>query len=199
MAWTGVTSKLTAAQDPADARRIAWMRAAQDGDALSYATLLRDCVPLIAASARRQGVQPDRLDDVIQDVLLTIHRVRHTYDPSRSFNAWLRAIAGRRAIDSLRHHGRRGARELHVPAAYDSHPDQARPADEAISHHTDASRLKEAVARLPAGQRQAVELLGLREHTLAEAAAVTGRTPGALKVNLHRGLKSLRTILGNRS
>ena len=43
-----------------------------------------------------------------------------------------------------------------------------------------------------AGQRQAIEELALRERTLAEAAAATGRSTGALKVNLHRALKALR-------
>ena len=183
-------------REPADARRMAWMRAAQDGDAAAYAALLRDCVPLIVSAARRQGVQGDRVQDVVQDVLLTIHRVRHTYDPERSFNAWLRAIAGRRAIDSLRRHGRHGARELHVPGAYDAHADPAHGADETLSRDGRAERLTAAVARLPAGQRQAVELLGLREQTLAEASAATGRSTGALKVNLHRALKTLRAMLG---
>ena len=48
----------------------------------------------------------DRIDDVVQETLTTVHRARQTYDPSRSFAAWLRTIAQRRSIDGLRHHGR---------------------------------------------------------------------------------------------
>ena len=76
-----------------DQRRSAMMAAAQAGDRTAYETLLRDVVPLIRAVARRQGVGPGQVDDVVQEVLLTIHRARQTYDPSRSFNAWLRVIA----------------------------------------------------------------------------------------------------------
>jgi RNA polymerase sigma-70 factor (ECF subfamily) len=45
---------------------------------------------------------------------------------------------------------------------------------------------------LPPGQREAVEQMGLQQRSLREAAARTGRSTGALKVNLHRALKALR-------
>ena len=90
-----------------DLRRSAQMAAAQAGDRAAYEALLRDCVPLIRAVALRQGVGADHVEDVVQDVLLTVHRARQTYDPGRSFNGWLRTIAERRAIDLLRRIGRR--------------------------------------------------------------------------------------------
>ena len=86
----------------ADRRRSALMAAAQAGDGVAYQALLRDCIPVIKSIARRRGVAADRIDDVVQDVLLTIHRARQTYDPNRSFTAWLCVIADRRAIDLLR-------------------------------------------------------------------------------------------------
>ena len=70
-----------------DARRAAQMAAAQAGDRAAYEALLRDFVPFITVVDCRQGVPPDRRDDVVQDVLLTIHRARQTYDPARSFNS----------------------------------------------------------------------------------------------------------------
>ena len=105
--------------DDPDGRLAALMAAAQEGDAASYKNLLRECLPIVATAARRQGVPPDRVDDVVQEVLLTIHRARATYDPSRPFLPWLRAIARRRAIDAQRMQGRRAGREVHAPAAYD--------------------------------------------------------------------------------
>lgn len=172
------------------------MRAAQGGDRSAYAALLRDCIPVLRIAAQRQGVPHDRVDDVVQDVLLTIHRVRHTYDPDRPFTPWLRAIAKHRAIDTLRRRSRQTARELHAPIDYEAHPDPATSADDRLIASVRASHLTEAVARLPPGQRQAVELLGLRERSLTEASEVSGRTTGALKVNLHRALNSLRLTLG---
>ena len=179
--------------DPAERRRAALMQAAQAGDGDAYAALLRDCVPLIRAVARGRGVAPDAVDDVVQDVLLTLHRVRHTYDPGRSFTAWLRAIAERRAIDLLRRRGRRQSREVHAPEAYEDHADPAESAETRVVAGERARRLGEAVRGLPPGQREAVERLALLDQSLAEASAETGRSKVALKVNLHRALKALRT------
>ena len=64
---------------------------------------------------------PDRADDVVQETLLTIHRARATYDPRRSFDAWLRVIVERRSVDVLRQAYRHGAREVHAPLAYEGH------------------------------------------------------------------------------
>jgi RNA polymerase sigma-70 factor (ECF subfamily) len=179
-------------KQPEDGRLAALMREAQRGDAAAYRAVLSACVPVASAMARRQGVQADRIDDVVQDVLLTVHRARATYDPTRPFLPWLRAIAQRRAIDALRSHGRHGGHEVHDELAYLNHADAAAEAGTMLDQQADSTRLRGAIETLPAGQRQAVELLGLRERTLDEAALATGRSKGALKVNLHRALKALR-------
>jgi RNA polymerase sigma-70 factor (ECF subfamily) len=153
-------------------------------------------VPVIVAAARRQGVSPDRVDDVVQEVLITIHRARATYDPARPFLPWLRAIAQRRAIDALRRHGRQAVREVHDPAAYEGHAEETVEADDVLDARTRAQALRASIATLPPGQRQAVERLGLQGQTLDEAAADTGRSKVALKVNLHRAIKALRGKLG---
>jgi len=168
------------------------MAAAQRGDRGAYETLLRDCVPFIAGIARRRGVPPDRSDDVVQETLLTIHRARATYDPQRSFEAWLRVIAERRAVDVLRQAQRHGARELHVPLAYEGHADEGVNLAAGIEHDEKTGWVRNAVAELPERQREAVHHLMLEEKSLDDAAALTGRSKGSLKVNLHRALKALR-------
>jgi RNA polymerase sigma factor (sigma-70 family) len=181
--------------DETDRRWATLMVAAQAGDRAAYETLLRECIPFIKMVAHRQGVPPDGIEDVVQDTLLTIHRARRTYDPDRSFGAWLRTIARRRAIDGLRRRGRNGKWETHAPLAYENHPDHSRDPEESINLMDHAAQLGAAVSALPAGQREAVQRLALREESLAYAAAATGRSTGALKVNLHRALKTLRARL----
>jgi RNA polymerase sigma-70 factor (ECF subfamily) len=180
-----------------DLRRAAQMAAAQAGDRIAYEALLRDCVPLIRAVAARRGVAGDYVEDVVQDVLLTIHRARQTYDPNRPFGAWLRTIAERRAIDLLRRIGRQRAREVHSPLDFESFADErAGPADIGPSA---GGRVNDALASLPERQREAVQVLVLEERSLSEAAAATRRSKGALKVNLHRALKALRGKFGGES
>ena len=168
------------------------MAAAQAGDRAAYEALLKACIPFVRRVVRRTGVGPDGVEDVIQDVLLTLHRARNTYDPSRSFKAWLGAIAQRRAIDHLRRRGRQDKREISDEAAYEAYPDQDRTPELARAGDARGQEMKTAVAALSPGQREAVELLAFRQRSLAEAAAETGKTRGALKVNLHRALKTLR-------
>jgi RNA polymerase sigma factor (sigma-70 family) len=176
----------------ADRRRSAWMAAAQAGDGAAYQALLRDSIPVIKSVARRRGVVADRIDDVVQDVLLTIHRARQTYDPSRSFTAWLSVIADRRAIDLLRRTRRQDVREVHAPLAFESHADQAADPAQGLAHADATGTVARALASLPTRQREAVQHLVLEERSLTDAAALTRRTKGSLKVNLHRALKALR-------
>ena len=175
-----------------DRRRAAWMVAAQAGDRAAYETLLRDCIPFIKRVARGQGIRPDFMDDVVQETLLTIHQARQTYDPNRSFTAWLRTIAQRRAIDGLRRARRTGTREVYAPLAYENHSDPSGDPEEA-AFQSDATEVRNlAIGKLSAGQREAVEHLALHSRSLAQAAMVTGRSIGSLRVDWHRALKTLR-------
>ena len=170
-----------------------WMAAAQDGDRAAYERLLKDCLPFLRAIAGRYHRTADRREDVVQDILLTLHRVRHTYDPARPFTHWLATIASRRSIDALRRRGRTEKTEVFDERAYETFSDPE--ANREMSVRDEAPALKEAIATLPEGQREAVELLKLRELSLAEASQLTGKSISALKVNVHRALKTLRTRL----
>jgi RNA polymerase sigma factor (sigma-70 family) len=176
----------------ADHRRSALMAAAQAGDSTAYQTLLRDCIPVIKGIARRRRVDADRIDDVVQDVLLTIHRARHTYDPSRSFTAWLSVIADRRSIDLLRRTRRQDMREVHAPLAFESRADEAADPSRGLAYVDASGTVAGALASLPARQREAVQHFVIEERSLADVSALTRRTKGSLKVNLHRALRALR-------
>jgi RNA polymerase sigma-70 factor (ECF subfamily) len=176
------------------------MAAAQAGDSAAYHALLRDCIPVIKSVARRRRVDADRIDDVVQDALLTIHRARHTYDPSRSFTAWLCVIADRRAIDLLRRARRQDMREVHAPLALESHADEeAADPSQGLAHADATGTVARALASLPARQREAVQHFVLEERSLADTSALTRRTKGSLKVNLHRALKALRSKMASGS
>ncbi|WP_200845191.1 sigma-70 family RNA polymerase sigma factor [Roseomonas sp. 18066] len=171
------------------------MVAAQAGDAAEYRILLAGCVPVIAAAVRAQGFRGDAVDDVVQDTLLAVHRARHTYDPARPFLPWLRAIARRRSVDALRRRGRQPGRAAAVPGGYDSIPDPAEAADSRLEAQDRRRQLASALRGLPQAQRQAVEQLAMAERSLEDTAQATGRSKGALKVNLHRAIKALRARL----
>jgi RNA polymerase sigma factor (sigma-70 family) len=183
-------------EEEIDRQRAAWMAAAQVGDRVAYERLLHDCIPFIKRVARGQGVRFEFIDDVVQETLLTVHQARHTYDPNRSFTAWLRTIAQRRAVDGLRRAAR--TREVHAPHAYLNHSDSSGHPEETVSQNDHAKVLNFALGKLSVRQREAVEHLALQSQSLAQTATVTGRSTGSLRLDWHRALKTLRAQFGGK-
>jgi RNA polymerase sigma-70 factor (ECF subfamily) len=178
-----------------DLRLAALMQAAQDGDRVAYARLLHELVPLLQRLVRRRlgFLQPSDREDLVQDVLLSLHAARATYDPRRPFTPWLMSIAHHRMVDRARRHARLWANEVLVDEFAESISDDA--SDVPGSEFGNPEQVRQAVKGLPAGQRTAIELLKLRELSLKAAADVSGISVGALKVAAHRGIKSLRRSL----
>jgi RNA polymerase sigma-70 factor (ECF subfamily) len=169
------------------------MAAAQAGDARAYDSLLRAALPMLRIIARRRIRDPAEAEDAVQDALLTIHRLRDTYDSGRPIRPWLVAITERRAIDRLRRSGRRAGRETPIEDFGETLPDAGANRGEA---KVAAAELRAAVAALPQAQRTALGLAKLEDLPLAEASARSGMSVGALKVATHRAVKALRKRLG---
>ena len=93
----------------------ALMARAQDGDGLAYRRLLEEVTPYLRSLAARHRGLSGETEDTVQDILLTLHAARHSYDANRPFGPWLLAIARRRIADRLRRLGRRAA--ARVPRA----------------------------------------------------------------------------------
>jgi RNA polymerase sigma-70 factor (ECF subfamily) len=172
------------------------MARAQGGDAVAYRHLLEEVTPYLRSLAARRHSDACDIEDAVQDVLLTVHAIRNTYDPTRPFGPWLVAIANRRFVDRLRHQGRVKSRETPLTAVHETFPGHQTNVDAGIS---DRRTLEGAVEKLPPGQRQAIRLLKLEEMSLKEAAAASGTSIASLKVATHRALRNLRKMLSNRS
>lgn len=177
---------------------MAWsalMARAQDGDGVAYRRLLEDVTPYLRSLAGRHRALSGEVEDAVQDILLTLHAIRHTYDPSRPFGPWLVTIARRRIVDRLRQRGRRTAEIALGP----EHETIAATGPNLYPLLSGRRGLRDAIDGLAPGQRQAVLLLKLRGLSLKEAASESGMTIGALKVASHRGLKALRAMLDRRT
>lgn len=168
------------------------MASAQRGDSEAYEALLSDVIPGLRSFVRARLRDASGEEDVVQNVLMSIHRARHTYQRGRPFGAWMRAIARNAVVDAQRARGRRALREVPAPET------DTFAAPEVDPPHTEelSPGMKRALESLPPSQRQAVELIHVRELSVAEAAAAVGVTPGALRVRAHRGYRALRALLG---
>jgi RNA polymerase sigma-70 factor (ECF subfamily) len=171
----------------------ALMIRAQHGDTLAYAELLTMLATTARRYARNRLGDVPWLDDVAQETLLTIDGARRTYNPARPFAPWFYAILSSRLIDVLRKERRVGARELGT----DVLPDAA-----AVSGtHEDGidfTRVRAALAALPARQREIVQALKLEDASVKDVSRRMGMSESAVKVTAHRGYRALRRLLGKR-
>ncbi|MEO1922627.1 MAG: RNA polymerase subunit sigma-24 [Sphingomonadales bacterium CG12_big_fil_rev_8_21_14_0_65_65_10] len=161
------------------------MVAAQAGDKRAYAVLLEACGDWLRRYYA-QKIAVEAVDGLVQDVLLSIHRKRASYDPARAFLPWLAAIARYRWIDRLRKDYRHAADELHDDTA------SVAAEDEAVAAAVSLERL---MAHLSEKQNDAIQLVKIEGLSIREAAMRTGQSESAVKVNIHRGVKKMAALI----
>ncbi|SIQ10915.1 RNA polymerase sigma-70 factor, ECF subfamily [Rhizobium sp. RU20A] len=170
-----------------------WLRAALNGDAAAYDRFLRAVTPHLRALARRRvaafGAAPAEAEDLVQEVLLAIHLKRTSWDPARPLRPWLGAIVRNKLIDSLRRRGRHAAVPIEdvmemLAAETDAREDDRR----------DAAQL---LQQLKEPQRSIVRAISLDGVPVRETAERLKMSEGAVRVALHRALKTLAALYGS--
>ena len=180
--------------DPREELWAAAMRAERRGDAAAYEGLLADIAKTLRALIRgrlsRLGMNAHETEDILQDVLIGLHTVRHSWDANRPFLPWLHAIVRYKLSDAVRRR-RREARYRYdltleewsyVPAATHEDPDLG------------LVDLNRHLGELSAGQREVVRSLALEGASVRETAQKLKTSEGAVRVTLHRALQRLAAI-----
>jgi RNA polymerase sigma-70 factor (ECF subfamily) len=168
----------------AEAALRALMLKALKGDARAYADLLAQLTRhLRAYYGRRLSAAPEDAEDLVQETLIAMHRRRDSYDPNQPLTAWVYAIARYRLIDHYRRSKVRATVPLEDAGALFA-ADEVEPA----MARRDVSRLLD---RLPAARAALIRATKIEGFTNAEAGEAVGLSEGAVKVNVHRGLKAL--------
>ncbi|BDV32536.1 sigma-70 family RNA polymerase sigma factor [Methylocystis iwaonis] len=191
------TERYDRANTAREARWRTLMSAAQEGDNTAYATLLTEMLPLLRRSVAYKRPGASDVEDIVQEILISIHTVRHTYDPGRPFMPWLMTIVARRAIDALRRQSARSAHETTVDVLPETFSGDDAKSEQEVSD--DQEFLRRALSQLPDGQREAIELMKIRGLSLQEASVATGRSVASLKVSVHRAIKTMRDYLKKES
>jgi RNA polymerase sigma-70 factor (ECF subfamily) len=163
------------------------MRAAIAGDEAAYRKLLADLSRALRSVVRRGfagvGIARDDVEDVVQEVLLAIHLKRHTWDTSMPLGPWVLAIARNKMIDDLRRRGRRPE----VPVDLTQFEFEGEDQQASIDAH-DVARV---LNRLPERNREIVQSISIDGHSARDVAEKLGMTEVAVRVALHRSLKTL--------
>jgi RNA polymerase sigma-70 factor (ECF subfamily) len=168
----------------------ALMVSAQAGDESDYRQLLRELADVIHRFLRSRFGDHDFIEDCVQEALIAVHQARHTYDPQRSFRPWLFAIVRHKAIDTLR---KQRTREK-VTDRFKSDQEVFFQAHDQSSSEIESSE-GDLLASLSAQHREVLVLTKIMGHSIAEVADKLGISESAVKVRVHRAIRSLRQSL----
>jgi len=167
------------------------MRQSLQGDKQAYAELLRETARLLRPYLSRRLSFDSEVDDVLQEILISIHKARHTYDGERPYKPWVYAIARFRLQDYLRKHY---ADQLHHATDIADlenilHDDVT---ETGISYESISGEVEKL---LPEKQATILQLMHRDGYTAKETAEKLGMTESAVKVAAHRAYKVLREKL----
>lgn len=157
-------------------------------DKRAFAQLFDHFAPRLKGVAMRSGLTGGQAEDVVQDVMLTLWRKAHMFDPARAqVSSWLYQIARNRQIDIIRKENRP------MPEALKAEPQETEDdAAQIMALDQEVSALKAALAKLKPAQREMVEKAYLGELTHTDIEAETGLPLGTIKSRIRLGLEKLR-------
>lgn len=157
-------------------------------DRAAFAALFRHFAPRVKAFLMKAGTDAALAEDCAQDVMATVWRKAHQFDPTRaSVATWVFTIARNRRIDIARR-DRRPEPEALDWGGDGQEPDQA----DIYEAAQETARLTEALSTLPEAQRALITRAFYGELSHTELAAETGLPLGTIKSRIRLALERLR-------
>lgn len=178
-----------------------WMGRYCDGEAAAFDALYELVAPRLLGYLTSLIGERAAAEDLLQLTFMKLHEARALYVRDADPVPWLYTIAHRTFLDEARRRKRARVRltDDGTPADVEhadlsgAREEDKPPADPELAQLTLA-----ALAQLPSSQREALVLTKLHGRSHAEAAAIVGTTPSAIKLRAHRAYVALRRILGKR-
>ena len=136
------------------------------------------------------GVEPNDVEDVVQEVLLAIHLKRHTWKVGAPVAPWVMAIARHKLVDALRRRGRHV--HISIETVADALEDKASEAQ--LDRQTDLHDALRLLDQLRPRQREIVRSISIDGHSIRDVAHRLAMSEGAVRVVLHRALRTLAMI-----
>lgn len=168
------------------------MIASQGGDQASHRNLLFRLSGYLRAYFRRKlaraGRTAEEAEDLVQETLMAIHARRHTYDPAELLTPWVYAIARYKLIDYLRQSRARLSDAPIEDASEVTAVDDRSASESSID-------LGKLLAKLPEKVRMSIQCVKIEGLSVAETAIRCGISESAVKINIHRGLKTLGGLM----
>jgi len=159
------------------------------GNQGDYAKFLQNITPLLRRiiSGRLANAEAE---DVVQEILISIHKARHTYDGLRPIMPWLLSIANFRITDHLRKHYAQMRHQSVDIADYENIlPD-------ATEEASDNEYIDELLEEVPDKHKQILLMMHVEGYTAKEVGKRLNMNESAVKVTAHRAIKKIREKFG---
>ena len=166
------------------------MRAYVGGDHAAFRELFGRYAPMLMRLTMRHLRSEELAREVVQQTFFQVHAARNDFQADRKLRPWVFTIA----MNLVREHYRRKKRR---PTTELDEAREAAPMDERgpIEKRERVEAVRAAMERLPASQREVVELHWFEDRPFAEVAQIVGSTEGAVRVRAHRAYKKLKELL----
>lgn len=160
------------------------------GDGGAYADFLNQLSPILRRVIGRKIPMVD-VEDVLQEVLISLHKARHTYDGERPLMPWVMAIARFRVMDCLR---KTYSEMRHSQVDIANYENVLEAVTETPGDNESINEMLDGV-----GQRECkiLSLMHVEGYTASEVGSQLGMKESAVKVAAHRAIKKIRERLGN--
>jgi RNA polymerase sigma-70 factor, ECF subfamily len=160
---------------------------ARSGDERAFLRLWEQLHPRLLRYLRVLGC--DEADDVASETWLQAVRDLDRFDGGAGdFRCWLFTIGRHRAVDASRSRIRSRIHLLTAAVAPRADPS---PVEDEVLDGWSTQQAVALVARLPRDQAEAVALRIIAGLDTAAVAGILGKSPGAVRIALHRGLRTL--------
>jgi len=164
------------------------MTQVQAGSKSSYNTLLNELSPFLYNFLNKRISYIQATDDILQEVLINLHKARHTYQPDKSFRAWVLAITRNKMIDVIRKKTRKEQIFSNQGELIDIHG-----ADEKnINAKNSSDDLQKIIKNLPQKNQKILILAKVEGYSITEIAKKHNMSPNAIKQNIYRSLVQLK-------
>ena len=156
-------------------------------DTSAFEELFNHFAPRVKAFLMKSGADPQMAEECSQEVMATVWRKAHLFDPTRaSASTWIFTIARNKKIDAIRKQNRPEPEQLYPDQDFE--PDQ----EAVVELQQETERLTSALKELPEKQRVLVEKAYLGELSHSEIAEITGLPLGTIKSRIRLALEKLR-------
>lgn len=165
------------------------MRLAQQGDRQAYARIFQEITPILRSFVGKKLSRPEDAEDVVQEILISIHKASHTYDTERPFKTWMFTIARYRLSDHLR--TIYSKKEKGSDVNIDEEAFQLSNDENVTKIYENHEYLSKIMQSLPVKQRKIVTMMKIEGYSVQETARAMNMSESAVKVSAHRAYKLL--------